>query len=210
MAADGGGRQACGMPGYRRSWVPGGTCFFTVNLADRSRRLLVDNIDALRMGVAAVRVAHPFGTVAWCVLPDHLHVVWTFRKRRTVVGVAMQAPRTRHLATPLLGAPHPRRTRSADRRHPFESGEAWLDDARRRLAAFVFPSVRAPGPIARGLGRPIDIRLPTHNLDARRRRSPHGARIAFWCRGGMSAWWDSPRSPPPWGCGGRPHASGMD
>jgi putative transposase len=77
MAADGGGRQACGMSDYRRLWVPGGTYFFTVNLADRSRRLLVDNIDALRMGVAAVRVAHPFETVAWCVLPDHLHVVWT-------------------------------------------------------------------------------------------------------------------------------------
>ena len=77
MAADGGGRQACGMSDYRRLWVPGGTYFFTVNLADRSRRLLMENIDALRMGVAAVRVAHPFETVAWCVLPDHLHVVWT-------------------------------------------------------------------------------------------------------------------------------------
>ena len=63
------------MPNYRRLRVPAGTYFFTVNLADRSRRLLMENIDALRMGVAAVRVAHPFETVAWCVLPDHLHVV---------------------------------------------------------------------------------------------------------------------------------------
>ena len=77
MAADGGGRQAYGMSDYRRLWVPGGTYFFTVNLADRSRRSLVDNIDALRLSVYAIRAAHPFETIAWCVLPDHLHVVWT-------------------------------------------------------------------------------------------------------------------------------------
>jgi putative transposase len=65
------------MPDYRRLWVPGGTYFFTVNLADRSRRLLVERIDALRASAAAVRAMHPFASVAWCVLPDHLHAVWT-------------------------------------------------------------------------------------------------------------------------------------
>jgi putative transposase len=30
------------MPNYRRAWVPGGTYFFTVNLLERNRRLLVD------------------------------------------------------------------------------------------------------------------------------------------------------------------------
>ena len=64
------------MPDYRRLWVPGGTYFFTVNLADRSRRLLVERMDALRESADAVRAVHPFAGVAWCVLPDHLHTVW--------------------------------------------------------------------------------------------------------------------------------------
>jgi putative transposase len=58
-------------------WVPGGTYFFTVNLADRSRRLLVERIDALRTRAHAVCRDHPFETVAWVVLPEHLHTVWT-------------------------------------------------------------------------------------------------------------------------------------
>jgi putative transposase len=36
------------MSRYRRSLVSGGTYFFTVNLADRSSRLLVEHIDRLR------------------------------------------------------------------------------------------------------------------------------------------------------------------
>ena len=50
--------------------------FFTVNLADRSRRLLVERVDLLRDSVRQVRSAHPFTIVAWVVLPDHLHAVW--------------------------------------------------------------------------------------------------------------------------------------
>ncbi len=76
MAICSGGAQACAMPDYRRLWVPGGTYFFTVNMADRSGRLLVDHINALRTSVAAVRMRRPFASVAWCVLPDHLHTVW--------------------------------------------------------------------------------------------------------------------------------------
>jgi putative transposase len=30
------------MPNYRRAWVPGGTYFFTVNLLERDRKLLVE------------------------------------------------------------------------------------------------------------------------------------------------------------------------
>ena len=65
------------MSDYRRMWVPGGTYFFTVNLADRSRRLLVERIDALLRSVDAVRRDHPFETVAGVVLPEHLHTIWT-------------------------------------------------------------------------------------------------------------------------------------
>jgi putative transposase len=36
------------MPNYRRAWVPGATYFFTVNLLERDRSLLVDHVDILR------------------------------------------------------------------------------------------------------------------------------------------------------------------
>jgi putative transposase len=36
------------MINYRRSFVPGGSFFFTVNLADRRQRLLTEHIDELR------------------------------------------------------------------------------------------------------------------------------------------------------------------
>ena len=61
---------------YRRAYHAGATYFFTVNLADRSLRLLVDHIDALRDAVRHVRRDHPFNIIAWVVLPDHLHAIW--------------------------------------------------------------------------------------------------------------------------------------
>ncbi len=62
---------------YRRLLIPGGTFFFTVNLADRRSRLLTENIDRLREAVRTVRMAHPFEIVAWVVLPEHMHAIWT-------------------------------------------------------------------------------------------------------------------------------------
>lgn len=64
------------MPLYRRSRTSGGTYFFTVTLEDRSSRLLVDQMDALRAAYGAVARLHPFETVAICILPDHVHAVW--------------------------------------------------------------------------------------------------------------------------------------
>jgi putative transposase len=57
--------------------APGGTFFFTVNLANGSSRLLTEHIAPLRDGVREVRRAHPFTIVAMVVLPDHLHDIWT-------------------------------------------------------------------------------------------------------------------------------------
>ena len=65
------------MPDYRRLRVPGGCYFFTVNLYDRRRRLLVDHINALRAAVREVRARHPFAIDAWVVLPNHMHCIWT-------------------------------------------------------------------------------------------------------------------------------------
>lgn len=64
------------MVGYRRNFVSGGTFFFTVNLRDRSSRLLVERIDILREVTRKVRAVHAFEIVAAVVLPDHLHALW--------------------------------------------------------------------------------------------------------------------------------------
>jgi hypothetical protein len=66
-------RHAGGMSQYLRIWVPGGTYFFTVNLLERRRTLLVDHIDALRAAFRAAHAARPFYLIAYVILPDHLH-----------------------------------------------------------------------------------------------------------------------------------------
>jgi putative transposase len=66
------------MPNYRRNCVPGGTFFFTVNLLERGNNdLLVRHIDLLREAVRDVCAKRPFEIVAWVVMPDHMHAVWT-------------------------------------------------------------------------------------------------------------------------------------
>jgi len=65
------------MTNYRRNFIPGGSYFFTVNLADRCSRLLTDNIGALRSAFRYVRERHAFMIDAIVVLPDHLHTIWS-------------------------------------------------------------------------------------------------------------------------------------
>jgi putative transposase len=62
---------------YRRNFIPGGTYFFTVTLADRSSVALVDHIDALRGAFRAARRERPLAIDAVVVLPDHLHAILT-------------------------------------------------------------------------------------------------------------------------------------
>jgi putative transposase len=65
------------MSRYRRAKLEGGTFFFTVTLADRSTDVLVREIDRLRRVYGSVQRRYPFETIAICVLPDHLHAVWS-------------------------------------------------------------------------------------------------------------------------------------
>jgi putative transposase len=64
------------MPQYRRVKIEGSMFFFTVILADRSSRLLLDQIDHLRQVYRSVQLGRPFETVAICILPDHIHAIW--------------------------------------------------------------------------------------------------------------------------------------
>ncbi len=94
------------MPSYRRTWVPGGTYFFTVTLHDRRSNLLTREIDLLRRVVAQTRRRHPFRIDAWVVLPEHMHCLWTlppddadFATRWKVIksGFARRIPATNHV-----------------------------------------------------------------------------------------------------------------
>jgi putative transposase len=62
---------------YVRSDIKGATYFFTVNLADRNKTILVDKIKTLRSVIKTVRKSHPFTIEAMVVLPEHLHTIWT-------------------------------------------------------------------------------------------------------------------------------------
>ena len=64
------------MTNYRRNVVPGGSYFFTVNLAERKSRLLTDHVDCLRAAFRYARARHSFTIEEIVVLPDHLHAVW--------------------------------------------------------------------------------------------------------------------------------------
>jgi putative transposase len=68
------------MANYRRNFLPGGSFFFTVNLADRRSGMLTENIDRLREAFREIRARHPFTIEAIVVLPDHLHTIWTLRE----------------------------------------------------------------------------------------------------------------------------------
>jgi REP-associated tyrosine transposase len=65
------------MSRYRRAKIAGGIFFFTVALADRRSDLLVRQIDRLRRVYRSVKHRYPFETVAICILPDHLHAIWS-------------------------------------------------------------------------------------------------------------------------------------
>ncbi|MCG8062383.1 MAG: transposase, partial [Candidatus Thiodiazotropha endolucinida] len=66
------------MPNYRRILMPGGTYFFTVVTYNR-RPMLIDEMarEVLREAISLVRNNQPFKIDAFCLLPDHIHTIWT-------------------------------------------------------------------------------------------------------------------------------------
>ena len=65
------------MPKYLRTYVPGGTYFFTVALLERQRHLLTGHIENLRTSFRQVKTHRPFNIEAIVIMPDHLHCLWT-------------------------------------------------------------------------------------------------------------------------------------
>jgi putative transposase len=63
---------------YRRSFLPGGTFFFTVVTAGRQALFAEQkNVSTLRQAFRRIRLQRPFRLDAAVVLPDHLHCIWT-------------------------------------------------------------------------------------------------------------------------------------
>ncbi len=63
---------------YRRTYIPGGSFFFTL-VTENRRKLFHDktNVDLLRQAFRKVKEKHPFEIDAIVVLPDHLHSILT-------------------------------------------------------------------------------------------------------------------------------------
>jgi putative transposase len=65
------------MPNYRRVKIEGGTYFFT--LVTNQRQRLFSQGKARNIFLESVshgREIHPFSTIAYCILPDHIHLLW--------------------------------------------------------------------------------------------------------------------------------------
>ena len=65
------------MSHYRRSQQKGGTFFFTVALVNRKSNLLIEYIEHFKQAYRKVWQDYPFESVAVCILPDHVHAIWT-------------------------------------------------------------------------------------------------------------------------------------
>jgi putative transposase len=62
---------------YRRTFVPGGTYFFTIVTYQRRKIFTEECVVALlRQALRAVQVRNPFQVEAAVILPDHFHMIW--------------------------------------------------------------------------------------------------------------------------------------
>lgn len=105
------------MTNYRRSNIAEASYFFTVNLADRSSRLLIEHIALLRAAFEYTRNRYPFTIDAIVVLPDHLHAIWTLP-----AGDSDFALRWRLIKTVFSRALPRNESRSASRKNKNERG----------------------------------------------------------------------------------------
>jgi len=102
---------------YRRNFVPGGSFFFTVNLANRQTSLLTERTHLLRESIRYTRARRPFTLDAIVVLPEHLHAIWTLPP-----GDTDYATRWRLIKTVFSRSVEPTERRSKSRLEKGERG----------------------------------------------------------------------------------------
>ncbi len=79
------------MPEYRRSYLPGGTFFFTVVTYKRKHILTNSNSRILlHDAFQNVKNRFPFTIDAICLLPDHLHCIWTLPEGDTNYAIRLK------------------------------------------------------------------------------------------------------------------------
>lgn len=99
------------MSNYRRNRVSGGSYFFTVNILERKKSLLVDHIEELRQAIHLTKRKKPFHIDGWVILPDHMHCIWTLpngdsdysgRWREIKKSFSKSIPKTEYLSSTRL------------------------------------------------------------------------------------------------------------
>ena len=186
------------MPDFRRYRVPAGCYFFTANLLERrGNTLLTDRVDLLREAVRRVRRSRPFTIDAWVVPRSYARRLDVAARRRRLLdplasnqnllracpaenGMALPRPsrrrRTRHLATPLLGACHPRRRglRNAYGLRSLQPGQARLGGLSGGVAVLHVQVVRP----TRSLSPRLDGQRHSGCPGRRTRRMKHSSEYA--------------------------------
>ncbi|OGT58807.1 MAG: hypothetical protein A3F14_04260 [Gammaproteobacteria bacterium RIFCSPHIGHO2_12_FULL_43_28] len=61
---------------YRRLRICGGCYFFTIALKNRKLKILTQYARLLHESWHIVKNRHPFETISYVILPDHLHFIW--------------------------------------------------------------------------------------------------------------------------------------
>jgi putative transposase len=94
------------MTNYRRTYIPGSTWFFTVNLAERrDNHLLVEKIELLKAAFRDVKERKPYRINALVIMLGHRHAIktlpegdddfdWHWRQ----INLAFQGDRNRRAA----------------------------------------------------------------------------------------------------------------
>lgn len=86
------------MSRYIRKYVPGGTVYFEVCLAQAGSDLLMRELDLLRWSVGITLRERPVDVLAWVVLPDRMHVIWRLPEGDSAYGLRWGAIKGRFTA----------------------------------------------------------------------------------------------------------------
>jgi len=66
------------MPKFIRNYIAGGTYFFTLVTSDRTKFFTDERyIESFLSALSTIQEYHHFDLIAYCVLPDHIHLILT-------------------------------------------------------------------------------------------------------------------------------------
>lgn len=110
------------MSEYRRSYIPGATYFFTLTTLDRRPILVQEPFrSALRQAIIEVRKKLPFESIAWVLLPDHLHTIWKLPETDANFSIRWSLIK-QHVTRECIGAQNTGTTKSRQERR---EGTIW-------------------------------------------------------------------------------------